>query len=102
MSFEFFDDVATADYIQNSDKRIIAFYDETDMLNVYCRYISGLLTASGFYADSEHDVNVITCNFIESVVNSDTVITLMSDSVIMGDARNVCANILAAEETPPF
>ena len=104
MTFENFDDVATADYIQNSDKRIIAFYDETDMLNVYCRYISGLLTASGFYADADPavDINEITCNFIESVVNSDTVITMMSESVIMDDANAVCAAILANAETPPF
>ena len=38
------------------------------MLIVYCRYISGLLLASGFYADADPavDIDVITCNFITS------------------------------------
>lgn len=102
MSFHFFNDIANSEYIQNSDKVIIAFTDEEDMLNAYCRYISGLLHASGFYADSGHDIDEITCNFIQAVVNSDSVITLMSESLIMNNAAQVCRDVLANPETPRF
>ena len=104
MTFENFEDIGNSTYIQNSDKRIIAFYNETDMLNVYCRYISGLLTASGFYADADPavDINEITCNFIQAVIETDSIITLMAESDVIANARTTCAAILADAETPPF
>ena len=104
ISFEYFNDIANSTYIQNSDKRIIAFYDETDMLHCYCRYISGLLQASGFYADADPavDIDVITCNFITAVIETDSIITLMSDSEVMQNAGTTCAATLANAETPRF
>lgn len=44
LDFEQWEDVANADYIQNSDKRILMFTDEEDMIKVFAKYTAGLLT----------------------------------------------------------
>jgi hypothetical protein len=100
--FRNFSDVVNSDYIQNSDKEFLLFSDEEDMLHAYARYVAGLLSASGFYNDSETSVADIACDFIESIIQADFTLTLMYSSEIMNTARSVCASILADPETPAF
>ena len=101
ISFVNFADV-DIDYIQNSDKAIVAFTDERDMLEVYCRYVAGLLEGSGFYTDSEHNVNTIASAFVEKIVESDTLLTIMNTSTAMNDASVTCDAILAHADTPRY
>ena len=102
IEFKTFAEVSVNTYLQNSDKVIICFTDEQDMLNVYCRYISGLLTACGFYTDSAHDIDTIACNFIDTVVNADSILSMMSESDYINNAGTHCATTLANEDTPRF
>lgn len=100
--FRTFEEVATSEYIQNSDKEFLLFSTEDDMLHVYARYISGLLNASGFYSDSATSVDDIACNFVEKVIDADFTLTLMYTSEVMNTARQICVDVLADSATPRF
>lgn len=102
LDFEQWEDVANADYIQNSDKRILMFTDEEDMIKVFAKYTAGLLTASGFYPDADATtINSMTAHYMEAVINQDLVLSLMSDSTVYNDVRNHTNTLLNAEgETP--
>ena len=102
ISFGQFADVATSEFIQNSDKYIMVFGMEEDMISVFARYTAGLLHASGFYADSEHSVDTITGQFIEKVIESDLMFTYMQASPTMNDVSDYCDSILSNPNTPRF
>ena len=97
LDFEQWEDVANADYIQNSDKRILMFTDEEDMIKVFAKYTAGLLTASGFYPDADATtINSMTAHYMEAVINQDLVLSLMSDSTVYNDVRNHTNTLLNA------
>lgn len=98
--FRTFEEVVTSEYMQNSDKEFLLFSDERDMMHAYVRYVAGLLTASGFYSDSDTSVNDIACNFVEKIIDADFTLTLMYTSETMNTARQVCADALADSNTP--
>jgi len=102
LSFVNFEDASTIDFFENDDKVIVAYTDEGEMLSVFVRYVAGLLHSSGFYTDTEHNVNTVACEFIEKVVESDTLLTIMKDSVVLNDAKNHCIAVLANAETPRY
>ena len=102
MDFAAWEDVANATYIQNSDKRIVMFTDETDMLFVFANYTAGLLRASGFYPEPANDINAITAHYIDAVINQDMVLSMMSDSQVYADARNHVLGVLNAEDAVPW
>jgi len=102
MDFAAWEDVANPTFIQNSDKRIVMFTDETDMLFVFANYTSGLLRASGFYPEPANDINAITAHYIDAVINQDMVLSMMSDSQVYADARNHVLGVLNAEDAVPW
>lgn len=102
MDFEEWEDIANPAYIQNSDKRIIIFSDETDMLNVFANYTAGLLRASGFYPEPENDIHAITAHYLEAVIHQDTVLSMMSYSDVYDDCRNHVLGVLNAEDAVPW
>lgn len=101
LSWMTFEEV-TSDFIQNSEKYILCFASEEDMLEIYARYTAGLIHASGFYANAEHTAETITANFIEKVIESDTILTMMSGSPIMADVSAYIDQVFANPETPRF
>lgn len=102
ISYAQFEDVATSDFIQNSDKYIMVFATEEDMITVYARYTAGLLHASGFYSNSDSTVEQITAAFIEKVIESDIMFTYMQASEAMTDVSAYIDGVFANEDTPRF
>lgn len=96
------EDVCNSEFIINSDKYILVCWDEEDQIEIMARYVSGLLTASGFYADTEHDVNDITAAFLAKVFECDSMFTFMCVSPAVANIGNVVDSILTNENTPPF
>lgn len=92
LTFRDWDDVADIDFIQNSEKYIMIFSTEEDMLHVYCRYVAGLLHASGFYPDS--NVDNIASEFIEKVLESDLMFTYMQASSTLNNISDACNQVL--------
>jgi len=102
LNFIQWDEASSIDFIQNSEKAIIVYTHESEMLNVYVRYIAGLLRASNFYTDPSYDVNAIAVDFVNTVIETDTILTLMRDSDTMADARAHCEAVLADPEFPDY
>ena len=98
LTFRDWDDVVDIDFIQNSEKYIMIFSTEEDMIHVYARYVAGLLHASGFYPDG--DVDNMASQFIEKVLESDAMFTYMSASETIGDVSNYCNQVL--DDNPRF
>ena len=76
------------DFIQNSDKFIMVFTHETDMLEIFARYTAGLLHASGFYADHADTVEQITAKFLAKVTESDHILTWMAATEVYDDIES--------------
>lgn len=103
MDFEEWETVATPTWIQNSDKRMVMFTNEEDMLFVFAHYTAGLLSASGFYPDADQaTINAMTAHYLEAVTNQDTVLSMMSDSIVMQDVRAHVLSVLNAEGAVPW
>lgn len=102
MIFVPWEDACNIDFIQNSDKYIMVCWDEEDQIQIHGRYLAGLLTASGFYADTDYDVNVIAGEFLEKAFASDSMMTYMTASPAIADVSNFVQDILTNPETPPF
>lgn len=102
ISFVEYSEANTIEFFENSTKAIVAYTDEGDMLKCFVRYVAGLLNASGFYADTDHDVNAIACKFIAKVVESDTLLTIMTTSEALNNAEQYCADVLAHVDTPRY
>tara|TARA_B110000503_G_scaffold16382_1_gene23316 strand:- start:11336 stop:12421 length:1086 start_codon:yes stop_codon:yes gene_type:complete len=92
----------TEDYIQNSEKCILVFWEEEDQIAIHARYVSGLLTAAGFYSDTDYDVNDIAAQFLEKVISCDSMFTYMSASPVVADISDYANGILTNEATPPY
>lgn len=101
-TFHNWEDANTVSFIEDNQKCIIAYTDESDMLHVFARYTAGLLYASQFYADTEHQVDAIAAHFIDKVVESDTLLTIMTTSDSLNDARNYCTTVLSNADTPRY
>ena len=94
ITFMEWDAVNTISYIQNSDKRILLFATEEDMLTVYVKYTAGLLKACGWY-DSADDTDGWAADFIEATLAMDVMFTYMQASETLGpDISDFCDNIL--------
>ena len=102
LAFAEFADTANSAFIQNSDKYIIAFTDESDMLNVFSRYTAGLLDASGFYENSNTSINEITADYVEAIIEADVMLTFMNESEVLNNARQYCLDTLSNSDTPAF
>ena len=102
MDFENWEDVANSTWIQNSDKRIVMFTNEEDMLFVFAHYTAGLLRASGFYPEPANDINAITAHYLEAVTSQDQVLSMMSDSIVMQDVQGHALSVLTAEDAVPW
>ncbi len=96
LTFRDWADVANIDFIQNSEKYIMIFSTEEDMIHVYCRYIAGLLKASNFYPTGDWDN--MASEFVEKVLESDSMFTYMSASETIGDVSNYCNTVLDNNE----
>jgi hypothetical protein len=102
ITFKQWEEVANIEFIENSDKYSIAFATEDDMIQIFARYIAGLLQASGFYANADTTVEAITSHFIEKVTEADTMFTYMSSSPAMDNIRAYANGVLSNPETPKF
>lgn len=102
ITFKQWEEVSNIEFIENSDKWHIAFALEEDMIQIFARYIAGLLEASGFYAGSATSVETITREFIVKVTESDTMFTYMSSSPTMDNLSTFVDNVLSNPETPMF
>ena len=87
ISYMHYADVDDIDYIQNSDKVIILFSTVDDMIKVFARYTSGLITASGFY-DSSTNVNAMVGAFLEKIFSMDVMLTMVLDNETILDVSN--------------
>lgn len=96
LSFRDWSDVVDIDFIQNSEKYIMIFATEEEMLHVYCRYISGLLHASGFYPTT--DTDRMAAEFIEKVMENDAMFTFMAASTAVQDVKKYCRDVLREHE----
>jgi len=102
IEFVEWEDASTIEFIENSDKCIVAYTDEADMLDIYVRYTQGLLTASGFYASHATSVDQIAAEFVTKVCESDALLTIMNDSALFQDTLGYCNQILADADKPAF
>tara|TARA_R110000737_G_scaffold112575_3_gene145685 strand:- start:802 stop:1905 length:1104 start_codon:yes stop_codon:yes gene_type:complete len=87
ISYMNFADVDDVDFIQNSDKRIVLFSTCEDMIKVFARYTSGLITASGFY-DSSTNVTGMVGAFLEKVFSMDAMLTMVLADETINDVSN--------------
>lgn len=74
-----FTDVDNITYLENSDKVILMFADDFDQMNVFGRYICGLLKGSNFYPDKTDDqLKAIAGDFVAKVVEADWMFNYMT------------------------
>ena len=90
-----FEDVDDITYLENSDKAMLIFADDFDQLNVFSRYIAGLLKASNFYSSSTDDqIKAIAADFVAKVVEADWMFNYMNIHEDLLDVDAYCQNMI--------
>ena len=72
IEFKNYEDVDNIDYLQNSEKVVLLFWDDFDQLSLLGRYVAGLLKASNFYPNlSNEEFGAMAGDFVHQVTEAD-------------------------------
>ena len=100
IEFKDYADVDNIDYLQNSEKVVLLFWDDFDQLSVLGRYIGGLIRASNFYpAHTDAQIKAMAGDFVHKVTEADWMFNYMT---VNEDLTDVDAYVQGQIDTHGF